>query len=475
MNGLKQSQSFLPVVKNKIARFPIIQTILYWRSLRRPYLHINRIRLSHAAHRHHCLYDPQIQKRIDDKKRKGDPLHVVFVLHEPKFYGSVASTINFLREDSRFKVTLMAAPCRGATSESGEYHEGGVKAFLEKLGLPYVDAVKADGSFCDLRALEPDFIFFQQPYVDVLFKGIFDIREIATYAFLAYIPYDGINTSHRLRYVVTWQPFFSFAHFAFLATANARNELTTLVPNVDKTINAYSIGCPKFENLVRGVPNEESAWRMIDSETNVFRVLWAPRWTPDESHHFIALWHPLLNWAQSHPKTVEFVFRPHPAMFAEYLKQGFMTRQELDELKSAFDQSPNTHIDDLPFFERTYSMTDLVISEPGTSMCILFVPYNRPIICTVGKKTNKDVTKYIQDIMKGLYCSSSVENTVKLVEKLRNGWRDDEKAKLHVRFANDLLAPLREKPFAEHVRDAFLHDAPPCAGSVVQRKGDGPC
>ncbi len=463
MKGLKQRQGVLSVVKNKIARLPLIQTILYWRSLRRPYLHINRVRLSHTAHRHHCLYDPQIQKRIDDKKQKGDPLHVVFVLHEPKFYGSVASTINCLRGDSRLEVTLVAAPCRGATSKSGEFHEGGVKAFLEELGLPYVDAVQPDGSFRDLRALEPDFVFFQQPYVDVLFKGIWDVREIATYAFLAYIPYDGINTSHRLRYVVTWQPFFSFAHFAFLATANARKELTTLVPNVAKTINVYSIGCPKFESLVRGVHKEESAWRMADSETKVFRVFWAPRWTPDESHHFMALWRPLLNWAQSQPKSVELVFRPHPAMFMEYLKQGFMTKQELDELKYAFAQSPNTHIDDLPFFERTYSMTDLVISEPGTSMCILFVPYNKPIICTVGKRTNKDVTAYIQNIMKGLYCSKSVETTMELVEKLRNGWYDEEKKRLHTIFANELLAPLREKPFAEHVREALLQDAPPCA------------
>ena len=466
MNRPKQKLGVLSVVKAKIARLPLVQTILYWRSLRRPYLHINRVRLSHAAYRHHCLYDPQIQKRIEDKKKKSVPLRVVFVLHEPKFYGSVASTINCLREDSRFEVTLMVTPCRGATSESGEYHDGGVKVFLEELGLPYVDAVQADGSFQDLRWFKPDFVFFQQPYVDVLFKGIYDIQEIATYAFLAYIPYDGINTSLRLRYVVTWQPFFSFAHFAFLATKDACKEFTTLVPNVDKTIRAYSIGCPKFESLVRGVQNEESAWRVADSGDNVFRVLWAPRWTPDESHHFMALWRPLLTWAQAHPKTVEFVFRPHPAMFAEYLKQGFMTKQGLDDLKSAFAQSPNTHIDDLPFFERTYSMADLVISEPGTSMCILFVPYNKPIICTVGKETNKDVTAYIQNIMKGLYCSNSVETTMELVEKLRSGWRDVEKTKIHAHFADELLAPLLEKPFAEHVRDALLQNRPPCADVV---------
>ena len=470
MNRLKQKLGILSVVKSKIARLPLVQTILYWRSLRRPYLHINRIRLSRAAYRHHCLYDPQIQKRIDDKKRRGEPLHVVFVLHEPKFYSSIASTINCLREDSRFKVTLMATPCRGATSESGEYHDGGVKAFLEKLGLPYIDAVQADGSFRDIRELKPDFVLFQQPYVDVLFKGNYDIREIATYAFLAYIPYDGINTSHRLRYVITWQPFFSFAHFAFFATANARKELTTLVPNVERTINAYCVGCPKFESLVRGVPDEESAWQMVNPENKVFRVFWAPRWTPDESHHFMDLWRPLLNWAQAHPQTVEFVFRPHPAMFAEYLKQGFMTRQELDDLKSAFAQSPNTHIDNLPFFEKTYSMTDLVISEPGTSMCILFVPYNKPIICTVGKGTYKDVTAYIKNIMKGLYCSNSVETTMELVEKLRSGWRDGEKEKLHVKIANELLDPLREKPFAEHVRDALLKDVPPCATTIQSKE-----
>jgi hypothetical protein len=152
-----------------------------------------------------------------------------------------------------------------------------------------------------------------------------------------------------------------------------------------------------------------------------------------------------------------------------------MTRQELDDFHAAFAQSPNTHIDTLPFFERTYSKTDLMISEPGTSMCILFVPYNKPIICTVGKTTDKDVTSYVKEVMAGLYCADTVDATLELVEKIRSGWRDEEKTRIHARYAEELLAPLREKSFAEHVRDAFLHDAPPCAGSVVQRKGNEPC
>lgn len=58
----------------------------------------------------------------------------------------------------------------------------------------------------------------------------------------------------------------------------------------------------------------KSAWRTSGEE--VYRVLWTPRWNPDEgASHFLPCWKVLLNWARENAERVEFVLRPHPLMF----------------------------------------------------------------------------------------------------------------------------------------------------------------
>ena len=322
------------------------------------------------------IYIPNTIKhlnRLNNKYRNKDKINVMFITQFPEMWNSVKSLYNLLITDNRFNVSVLTIPKRDSSNESGKrFQKDDAFEFFLKEG---VEAKHADiRRISSLKKYDPDFIFIQRPYDDMMPKD-YSIRNICKIGLVCYIPYSarltkGIHLSyelnpHLLRYF--------FAFFADCEDSFMYTHYWIETRRYRKLKHAFNIGFPRYD-LIKQVE--------VDDKRKKSRFTWLPRWSLNEENDrstFLEYIDTVLDFFEQR-KDLHLVIRPHPLMFSNFLKNGAITEEGIKNIHDRVDMLENVTFDINKDYLQTFDETDVLIADV-TSLLFEFFFSGKPIIC----------------------------------------------------------------------------------------------
>jgi CDP-glycerol glycerophosphotransferase (TagB/SpsB family) len=153
------------------------------------------------------------------------------------------------------------------------------------------------------------------------------------------------------------------------------HQLASLVFTQDKNVlDAYAstergnsyvhfFGSPKIDNLRKEAQEGIASWPI---RGNGFRVVWAPHhsYSPHWLNFgvFSKIKDQMLDFAKQNPD-IEIVLRPHPFLWGTLTDRNVLTVEELTSWRSAWDQLPNTFVDEDGSYAELFLATDILVTD----------------------------------------------------------------------------------------------------------------
>ena len=302
---------------------------------------------------------------------------------------------------------------------------------LLKNGIDFVYGYdKHNKEWIDLQKLFPDYIFFQTPY-DSQFPYIYSAAYVSLFAKICYVPYYGTllykGVVDKITHPVNY---FKYVSFYFVPHEEEQKALVNKFLGILRQDQIVISGMPKIDYIMNDLPNKSSEWKR-GLNSNVIRILWNTRWRTNEGNcHFFDYKDYFLNFTKVHPE-VDFLFRPHPLSFHNFLKSGELSQAEYDDMILTYNQSPNAKIDFSNDYRNTVLTTDIFVSDMSSILYEFFMT-GKPVIYTHRVDGFND---FASKLAVGFYW---VRNQNELNEKL-----------LMLLHGDDPLKPIRQKLIKE--------------------------
>lgn len=373
----------------------------------------------------HKLADEKISLRLQLKRIKGEPIHVVFVCHRPAVWESLHSIYDYMKQNPSFRVTIVAIPNKKQLPELGLNHEQyeteGAEGFWKDEGC--INGYDYDtGTWLDLQSLEPDYVFFQQPYNSCR-PPAYHSKEVSRYARLCYVSYFGILYVDDVYDECIPLDFLQDLYCFFTQNTQEDQHICQRAQLArSTTFHTVLTGFPRYDRIADFQSQPCVHWNTPDS----FKIVWTPRWTTNEGNcHFFDFKDLIVDYCKNDPG-VELVFRPHPQAFKEWNATGELPEAEATAYKQNFINS-NMHLDDTNNYYPTLYSSDCLITDKSAILLDYFCTGKPIIYCLCENQHDRLFPEY----MEGMYCVRNWEQVQQVLNDLRKGI--------------DPLAPVRKK------------------------------
>ena len=111
---------------------------------------------------------------------------------------------------------------------------------------------------------------------------------------------------------------------------------------------------------------------------------------------------------------MDFIFRPHPLSFENFLKTGQLSLSELDLMGSVYQKSLNMVIDKGGGYEDTFVTSDILVSDMSTILFEYFAT-GKPIIYTHRVDHFNEFGKKLSEGFYWVKNSSELNNTLEML------------------------------------------------------------
>ena len=206
--------------------------------------------------------------------------------------------------------------------------------------------------------------------------------------------------------------FFKFVSLIFKESQFERNALVKKFRQYDWFNESGVIvsGFSKLDGLLEHATLTGNAWKR-GTQDEVQRILWTPRWTTSEGIcHFFDYKDVLASFCSEHHE-VDFVLRPHPLCFQNFVDSGEMSEPEIVRMENEYRESPNMVIDKAGDYQDTFLTSSILVSDLS-SMILEYLATGRPIVYTHRIDLFNDLGN---ELAKGVYW---VRNSTELCETL---------------------------------------------------------
>ena len=207
------------------------------------------------------------KKRLEKSIFRKERITVVFfVLYDNMWKND--GLFEFLLKDSRFAPYIVSSPYPHHPRLFSEENQKRVECFFKKKGYPYFNGYDfADDKWFDIKGLEPDIVFYQQPY-NTGFKG-FLIESLCRNTIFGYIPYcytleDDPHMYNTLLFNIAWK--------VFLPSEFEKNTIKDFLLTNGR--NLVVTGHLLADELIKQGGTESIPWK--DKTHTLKRVIWAP-------------------------------------------------------------------------------------------------------------------------------------------------------------------------------------------------------
>lgn len=376
---------------------------------------------------------------------KTGKIKVLFVCHRPSVWTALKSVYETMLKDPVFNVEVIAIPNKkelpGLWLNHENYESEGAEEFWKNYncinGFNYETK-----QWIDLRELNPDYVFFQQPYNITKFEN-YKSFNVSKFSELCYVPYF-YSTNKKLAYECMPQDFMKDVKYFFLQN-ETENRWYTEYFNQFYNANSemFVTGYPKFDGLVTYKTMESSLWKL--PRNGSYRIIWTPRWTTNEGNcHFFKYRYNFEDLCKDNQK-IDFVFRPHPQAFLEWNSTGEMLIAESNKMIRKYEESPNMTIDKNADYLPLFYSSDCLVTDLS-SVVPEYLLTGKPIIYCKNKKTVNNIEGKITE---GFYTVHDWNELHSTINQLMTGI--------------DPLKKTREKLIAEELR----YDPNYCSGEKI--------
>jgi|APSaa5957512535_1039671.scaffolds.fasta_scaffold08024_4 hypothetical protein len=327
----------------------------------------------------HCL--AREIKSLKTAIKQNKTINVVFVCQSPSSWGSFESVYKEIYVDSAFHVTIIVAPFRHSTFEDNEFHDIGMAKLLDNKNIEFIYGYSQENKeWINLQRLSPDYVFFQTPYNSHI-PFIYTAEYVSLFAKVCYIPYYG-TLLYKGEVDLGAHPvnFFKYISYYFVTNENEKNGVSAKFVGILPPEQVVISGSPKTDYIFNDLTVQDSEWKR-GLKSNFTKILWTTRWvTNDGTCHFFDYKDYFLEFTAMHPD-VDFLFRPHPLSFKNFLKTGELSQEEYDKMILQYDQSRNAKIDFCNEYHNTFLTTDILVSDMSSILYEFFLT-GKPIIYT---------------------------------------------------------------------------------------------
>lgn len=315
-------------------------------------------------------------ERISEE-REINLIKMVFIVQRTEVFASVKSVFDAAIK-SGCEVYLLPLPrCANDKYELlwDTYEE--VHSFCVGLGKGVVIDTydKERDIFFDLKSILPTYVFLNVPYTNE-YPEPYRIDKMSRYTKVCYIPYAYSMLEKNFKFS------YSLNNLSKMSYIFAANKLgykyclhrVLLKDLLQRKKTVYNVGFPRFDLI------------FSDSDKNErTTILWLPRWTvstgfqsDNEQSSFLLFYKDFLKFAEQR-KDVDFIIRPHPHMFENFLKKGVMTEEEKDEFDNAVLKLDNVTLDNSSDYMKSLSAADILLAD-YSSIVIEFFSLGNPIV-----------------------------------------------------------------------------------------------
>jgi hypothetical protein len=371
------------------------------------------------------IYDEQrkstLKIRKELKKLKNEKINIVFVCHRPPVWGSLKTVFEACNTDEKFNVTIVAIPNKKQLPKLELNHEiyesEGAEEFFKDYPCNVINGYDYETkTWYDLKKLEPDYLFFQTQY-NICRPSQYNSKIVSQYTSLCYVHYSSFASTNLLS-STHQKGFMSYAYMIFCYSESYRKNLLKLLSDYGKNsdLRLYMTGFPGYDDLNKYKNMESSIWG-FPRENKKLRILWTPRWSTSEGTcSFFNYKDKFIEYADTN-SDIDFVFRPHPQGFKDFISTGEMTEYEVEYYKNEYAKRENMNIDfNKEYYALIYS-SDVLIADFSGFIGDYFISGKPIIYC---HKVNI-FDEFINGISEGFYWAYNWNDVTNFLKEIKLG------------------------------------------------------
>lgn len=260
-----------------------------------------------------------------------------------------------------FEVYVVLSPCQTFPIEQQKRDMAVLRSFFSSTNIPYID-YDFEGLCFDVRKkLNPDILFYPQPYIGVLCK-----KHDCKYFFdrlIGYYPYAfwtvlGNWSYNTLFHNVAWKLYYS--------TDLHKQDAMMLSDN--KGRNVVVVGYPTADDFLSSGTFRD-VWK---PQTKIKkRLIWAPHFTISKERsnvvHSNFLWMAdfMLNLADKYADRLQIAFKPHPRLLTELYVHPNWGKEKADDYYKKWEMLDNGQLDEGDFKD-LFMTSDAMIHDCGS-------------------------------------------------------------------------------------------------------------
>lgn len=297
--------------------------------------------------------------------------------------------------------------------------------FFEDHGLGCIEAYdENEGKWCDLAQLMPSHVVYVRPY-ETEYPPEYRPCKVALYARTCLFPYAYLNSDPAWYFSIEYgKNFMRGINYVCSGQASTNEMLRTTYRKAieKKCLYVSDAGYPRFE-LVEKCAD----WHVPGQPVT---VLWTPRWAVRDNADcttFFKYKERLVKFIVEHEEA-RLICRPHPLALKNFVQEGYMTPEEVDEFKRFFRETPRFRLDEGKDYLESFRESDVLVSD-ASSIVIEYFLTGKPIVYTGEMGA---VSEEVEAAYRTLYHAFSWDEIVSFLNELLSGIDKDRASRAEV-------------------------------------------
>ncbi len=388
------------------------------------------------------------------KKNKSRNIRVGFIVQIPSVWNKNKVLYEEMQKNKRIEAAIICVPDPHDSDSSSTYRwfrQQGYECMDARVGEGPWNPVESTGGWINLRFMGLDYLMYGEPYnycLPVPLKS----HETSKYTRVCIATYGAVATKAFLEIRPD-----DFYRDVYCCYAQLEEEREYNIRQFAKTHRAglqrtEFYGTTVFADIFNGRKEGGRQWAFSN---NKVRVLWTPRWACEEvtgGSNFFKYKRILFQFAEENSDKVDFLFRPHPLAFDNFVRTGMMTEQEVEAFKNKCRDMENVSLDLEQGYTAAFWGSDFLITDISTIIVEYFITGKPIIFCE-----SATIGNYLEYFKKVLSCCYMVKDETELTKAIKQ-----------LIAGNDPLKTKRESMAREILGVDFMETPKRIVGDIVR-------